>query len=55
MSAAGAAILSLMMVTVFAMAAGGLHAIVSRGERKRGALMLVVAAVMLANVLILAL
>ena len=55
MSGVGAAILSILMITVFIMAGGGLHLIVTRRDRKRGVLMLVVAAVMLGNVLILAL
>ncbi len=55
MTGPGAAILSVLMITTLAMAAGGLHLILTRRDRKRGALMLVVAAVMLANVLILVL
>ena len=55
MSTAGPAILSLLMITVFVMAGGAVHLIVTGKDRKRGVLMLIVAAVMLANVLILAL
>lgn len=55
MSGLAAAILSVMMIAVFVMAAGGLRLILTGRDRKRGALMLVVSAVMLANVLILVL
>ena len=44
--------LSLLMLAAFALAAGGVFAIVKRGDRKRGGLMLLAAAVALANVLI---
>lgn len=44
--------LSLLMLAAFALVAGGLYALVKRGDRKRGALMLIAAAVALANVLI---
>lgn len=55
MSAFAATLLSVLMIAVFVMAAGGLRLILTRRDRKRGALMLLAAAVMLANVLILAL
>ncbi|MDB5690036.1 MAG: hypothetical protein JWL91_1912 [Sphingomonas bacterium] len=45
--------LSIAMLGVFAMVAGGVWMIVSRGDRKRGLLMLGVAIVLIGNVLIL--
>ena len=48
----GPALLSIMMIASFALAAGGLFTLLRKGETKRGALMLVAAAVVLANVLI---
>lgn len=55
MSGAGATFLSMLMIAAFALAAGGVYLIASRRDAKKGALMLVAAAVALANVLILAL
>lgn len=45
----------LLMLAVFALAAGGIYLLRSGGDRKRGILMLVAAAVFLGNVLILTL
>jgi hypothetical protein len=44
--------LSLAILAAFALAAGGLWLILKRPEAKQGALMLVMAAVLIANVLI---
>jgi hypothetical protein len=44
--------LSIAMLTVFALVAGGAWLIVKGGERKRGTLMLAAALVLLGNVLI---
>ena len=44
--------LSLAVIAAFALAGGGLYLLIKRGERKQGALMLVAAAVLFANVLI---
>ncbi len=52
MTGFGAALLSIMMIAVIALAAGGLHTVIRRGDRKRGLLMLAAALVMLGNVLI---
>lgn len=52
MTGFGAALLSIMMIGVFALAAGGTYVLVSRRDRKRGVLMLAAAAVILVNVLI---
>ena len=43
---------SLLMLAVFALAAGGIYLLRTGGDRKRGYLMLVAAAVFLGNVLI---
>lgn len=45
----------LLMLAVFALAAGGIHLIRKGRDRKRGILMLVAAAVFLGNVLIMTL
>jgi hypothetical protein len=45
----------LLMLAVFALMAGGIYMIWKGGDRKRGALMLVAAAVFLGNVLIMTL
>jgi hypothetical protein len=47
-----ATLLSVLMLVAFALGAGGLYLLVKRRERKQGVLMLVAAAVALANVLI---
>ena len=52
MTTFGAALLSIMMIATFALAAGGLWTLFRRRDTKRGLLMLMAAAVMLANVLI---
>lgn len=46
-------VLSLAMLAVFALAAGGIYLIAKRADRRRGTLMLIAAAVLFANVLIL--
>ena len=51
----GAALLSLTMLATFALIAGGLYWIVTRRDRRKGALMLIAALVLFANVLILTL
>jgi hypothetical protein len=55
MQIAAATALSLATLAAFALAAGGVHLIATRRDRKRGALMLVMALVLVANVLIWAL
>jgi hypothetical protein len=52
MTGPGATLLSILMVAAFLLAAGGLHLILKRRERGKGALMLLAAAVALVNVLI---
>ena len=52
MSGPGSALLSIMMIAVFALAAGGFHVLVNRKDRKRGLLMVATAAVIMVNVLI---
>jgi hypothetical protein len=44
--------LSILMLAAFALTAGGVYLIVKRRDRRKGALMLVAALVMLGNVLI---
>jgi hypothetical protein len=51
MSGLGATLLSIMMIAVFALLAGGAYVAVKR-DRKRGLLMLAAGLVMLTNVLI---
>jgi hypothetical protein len=51
----GATLLSILMIAAFALAAGGLYLIASRRDRRKGSLMLVAAAVAIANVLIMSL
>jgi hypothetical protein len=45
-------VLTIAMLAVFALAAGGIWTIVKRHDRKRGILMMIAAAVLLGNVLI---
>ena len=52
MTGPGPFILSLLMIAALLLAAGGIHMIVKRKERGKGALMLVAAAVALGDVLI---
>ena len=47
-------VLTLAMLAVAALIAGGVHTAVRRGERRKGALMLVAALVLLGNVLLIA-
>jgi hypothetical protein len=51
-SGLGAIFLSILMIAAFALAAGGLHLLVRRKDRKKGILMLIAAAVALGNVLV---
>ncbi|ETI64364.1 hypothetical protein C100_07700 [Sphingobium sp. C100] len=46
------AILSILMLAGILLTGGGLYAIISKGDRKRGALMIVAGLVMFANVMI---
>ena len=48
----GATFLSILMIAAFALAAGGIHLLVKRKDRKKGVLMLLAAAVALGNVLV---
>jgi hypothetical protein len=52
MTGPSAMILAILMIAAFALTAGGVYLIVKRGERRKGALMIVAAIVMLGNVLI---
>lgn len=52
MTGANAMILSILMVAAFALTAGGAYLIVKRRDRRKGALMIVAAIVMLGNVLV---
>jgi high-affinity Fe2+/Pb2+ permease len=52
MSGLGATFLSILMIAAFALAAGGIHLLIRRNDRKKGILMLVAAAVMFGNVLV---
>lgn len=52
MTGLGAALLSVMMIAVFALIGGGIYLIATRRDRRKGALMLVAAAVLLGNVLV---
>lgn len=52
MSALASALLSAMMLAVFALTAGGAYTLLRRDNRMQGVLMLVAAAVLLVNVLI---
>ncbi|HWW63170.1 MAG TPA: hypothetical protein VNZ43_00260 [Sphingomonadaceae bacterium] len=51
-SGSNAIVLALAMIAVFALGAGGLYVAIRRGDRRRGILMIIAAAVLLANVLI---
>lgn len=53
MTGTPALLMSLLMLAGFALTAGGIYTLRSRGDRKRGILMLVAAAVMFGNVAIL--
>ncbi len=55
MTGTPALFLSLLMLGGFALAAGGVYTLARRGNRKRGVLMLVAAAVMWGNVAIMTL
>ena len=50
-----ALLMSLLMLAGFALAAGGVYTLARLGDRKRGVLMIVAAAVMFANVAIITL
>jgi len=52
MTGPSAIILSILMIAAFALTAGGVYLIVKRRDRRKGALMLVAALVMLGNVLV---
>ena len=52
MTGANATLLSILMLAAFALTAGGLYLLVTRRDRRKGALMLVAAAVMFGNVLV---
>lgn len=52
MTGANATLLSIPMLAGFALAAGGLYLLLTRRDRKKGALMLVAAGVMFGNVLV---
>jgi len=52
MTGPSALLLSILMLASFLLGAGGVHLIVRRGERGKGVLMLVAAAVALGDVLI---
>ena len=55
MSGSGATLLSMLMIAAFVLGGAGSWLIATRRDRKKGALMLVAAAVLAGNVLILAL
>jgi hypothetical protein len=52
MTGPGPLLLSILVIAAFLLAAGGVHLIVRRGERGKGALMLLAGAVALGDVLI---
>jgi len=52
MTGLSATFLSILMLAAFLLVWGGIHMIVKRGDRKRGILMLVAAAVAVGNVLV---
>jgi len=51
-SSAGAALLSVLMLAALVLIAGGIRLIATRRDRGKGALMLIAAAVLIANVLV---
>jgi hypothetical protein len=55
MTGAPALMLSLLMLAGFALAAGGAYVLAKRGDRRRGILMLIAAAVMWGNVAVMTL
>jgi LPXTG-motif cell wall-anchored protein len=52
MTGPGSATLSILMIAAFLLAAGGLYLILKRGERAKGALMILAGLVALGNVLV---
>jgi hypothetical protein len=52
MNGASATMLSVLMVAAFLLAWGGIYLLVKKGDRKKGVLMLVAAAVAVGNVLV---
>ena len=52
MTGAGAVLLSIMMLAALALIAGGFRLLIARRDRTKGALMLIAAAVLIANVLV---
>lgn len=52
MTGFGAAMLGVLMIAAFLLAAGGIHLVLRRKDGRKGALMLIAAAVMVANVLV---
>ena len=52
MSGAGAALLSVLMLAALALIAGGIRLVATNRDRGKGALMLIAAAVLIANVLV---
>lgn len=52
MNGLGATFLSILMLAAFALAAGGIHLLIKRRDRKKGILMLAAAAVAVGNVLV---
>jgi len=52
MNGPGATLLSALMLAAFALVGGGLYLLVGKRQRRQGVLMLIAAAVALANVLI---
>ena len=52
MTGLGALMLSILMIAAFVLAAGAIYLIATRRDRRKGALMLLAAAVMVGNVLV---
>ena len=52
MTGPGATLLSILMIAAFLLAGGGAWLVASRGERLKGALMLICAIVLIGNVLV---
>jgi hypothetical protein len=52
MTGAGATLLSILMLSAFALVGGGIYLITRGRDRRKGLLMLLVAAVMVGNVLV---